>query len=81
MRRSAAAVAGLAILAVTWACSDQSGSQPRFPLEPSLAKGGPGGVCSQQAANDIEKDIKALYGNPAATANGAGVIAGISGAR
>lgn len=70
MRRSYLSTLALAVIAVAGACSDGTSSRTSLPMEPLLAKGGPGaGVCTQQQANDIEKDIKALYGSPAAAAN------------
>lgn len=70
MRRSAVSTFALLVLAVAGACSDDSRSSTGLPSEPLLAKGGPNaGVCTQQQANDIEKDIKDLYGSPAAAAN------------
>ncbi|HSA54880.1 MAG TPA: hypothetical protein VLE53_04210, partial [Gemmatimonadaceae bacterium] len=70
MSRPFLATFAAAALAVVGACSDESSSRTRFPMEPALAKGGPNaGVCTQQQASDIEKDIKTLYGSPAADAN------------
>lgn len=70
MRRPVASLLALLVLGAVGACSDESRSSAGLPSEPLLAKGGPNAaVCSPQQASDIEKDIKALYGSPAAAAN------------
>lgn len=71
MRRSLVSAFCLAALAILGACSDETRTGAGLPSEPLLAKGGPNAqtVCTQQAANGIEQDIRGLYGSPAAAAN------------